>query len=236
MVVLMRRRQALAPFSPFVGLNPYRQGAGPRPVFVAAAEVGGRYLCLEFQLGYSEVVTFAANRDDFPTRYVKLTEPLPQHLSLLKAQALKSGATLEAIQLLGAMMPLTNEEKAIMATTKLSKANTDGLKAAAKDAPVGGKKAPAKSDAKAATGKAKGNPAALEKAREARQAKASAMDLKKIKVLKKENPYRDGTKAHATFELFRGKATVADVKAAATDDHDLGYLRYASRDGHISLT
>lgn len=49
------------------------------------------------------------------------------------------------------------------------------------------------------------------------------------------NPYRPGTKAHASFELFRTSKTVAATRAAATKDHDINYLRYASRDGHIKL-
>lgn len=54
------------------------------------------------------------------------------------------------------------------------------------------------------------------------------------------NPYRAGTKAFRTFQLFRDHSgeRVSAVKVAAYPDadYDLGYLNYASRDGYITLT
>jgi hypothetical protein len=61
-------------------------------------------------------------------------------------------------------------------------------------------------------------------------------DEQTIKIVSATNPYREGTKAFATFELFKKSKTVADVKAKATDKHDVGYLRYSSRDGYIKLS
>lgn len=220
----MRRRDTTGAFVPFVGHNSFRQGAGPPPVFVVVAQVGDGYFCVEYQLGVGQVVAFSVKWDQFPGRYRKLEDAVAPQVKSLVDLAKKHGATLEAIQLLGVLTPLTKEDETTMAQAKLSKASGDkaGLKDAAKKAPVGGAKA-----------KGAGNTAALTAAREQ---KASANDAKKIKVLKKENPYREGTKAAATYELLRGCATVADAKAKATSDHDLGYIRYASRDGHISLT
>ena len=82
-----------------------------------------------------------------------------------------------------------------------------------------------------------------EKAKKAPKAKKTGggtrshiADDTKIKVVAKENPYREGTKAHATFALFGKVDTVGEArKKADSAKHDLGYLRYSSRDGHIKL-
>ena len=60
-------------------------------------------------------------------------------------------------------------------------------------------------------------------------------DTRKITVLSKENPYREGTKAAATFDLIKKSKTVAAFKAGLTDAHSAGYLNYAERDGFISV-
>lgn len=52
------------------------------------------------------------------------------------------------------------------------------------------------------------------------------------------NPYRPFTKAYATYTLFQRSSTVGAARAEAAltpDAFDLGYLRYASRDGYITL-
>jgi hypothetical protein len=56
------------------------------------------------------------------------------------------------------------------------------------------------------------------------------------------NPYRKGTKAHATFAMFTKAGTVAKAQAlakkagrGAAGKYDIGYLKYASRDGHIAF-
>jgi len=58
-----------------------------------------------------------------------------------------------------------------------------------------------------------------------------------IKVLAKENPYKKGTKAYATFELFGKSKTVAEFreKASDKDRFDPGYIKYSSRDGYIKI-
>lgn len=61
-----------------------------------------------------------------------------------------------------------------------------------------------------------------------------------LTVVHRGNPYRTGTKAFRTFQLFRDHSgeRVSAVKVAAypDTDYDLGYLNYASRDGYITLT
>ena len=60
-----------------------------------------------------------------------------------------------------------------------------------------------------------------------------------ITVVSKENPYKVGSKAAATFELFRkAKNTSKFLELAAADKskYEVGYLRYSSRDGYIKLT
>lgn len=60
----------------------------------------------------------------------------------------------------------------------------------------------------------------------------------KITVLAKTNPYKEGSKAHATFELFAKAKTVAGFKelvAAKPGSFDPGYIRYSARDGFIKV-
>jgi hypothetical protein len=60
-----------------------------------------------------------------------------------------------------------------------------------------------------------------------------------ITVVAKENPYKVGSKAAATFELFaKAKTTSKFLELAAADKskYEVGYLRYSSRDGYIKLT
>lgn len=229
----MRRRQALNLKVPFVLNNPYRIGL-PRPISVAALEVNGGYFCVEYQLGIEQVTLFSCDREQIGSRYYLVDEPVAAHIAELKRKALKHGATLEAIQLLKGITPITKEEEAIMAATKLkTKGDAEALKTAAKAAPVGGKKvAP-----EATPAKRKGNPEALAKARAAKGPKAP--DTRKLAIAAehaKGNPYREGTKAAATFDLMKKHKTVASFLDAAGEEHDTAYLRYASRDGYITLT
>lgn len=58
----------------------------------------------------------------------------------------------------------------------------------------------------------------------------------KIKILHKGNPYREGTKAAATFDLMTECKTVGEFRENVDlDEHDPGYLRYASRDGYVTF-
>jgi len=61
----------------------------------------------------------------------------------------------------------------------------------------------------------------------------------KIKLVAKENPYRAETKAFDTFALIAKAGTVEktrELAAKAPDKYDLGYLRYAARDGFIAFS
>jgi hypothetical protein len=63
-------------------------------------------------------------------------------------------------------------------------------------------------------------------------------DEQVITVVAKENPYNEGSKAAATFALFAKAKTVGKFKELAAADkakYEAGYLRYASRDGHIKV-
>lgn len=77
--------------------------------------------------------------------------------------------------------------------------------------------------------------AKAEKASSKKGSSSGAEDTRKIKILSKENPYRAGTKAAATFDLLKASKTVAAFKAGLTEAHSAGYLNYAARDGYISV-
>jgi hypothetical protein len=64
------------------------------------------------------------------------------------------------------------------------------------------------------------------------------VDYRTLTVVSHLNPYRYGTKAWKTFRLFKENSgkKVYEIKALATEEHDLGYLNYSSRDGYITLT
>ena len=74
-----------------------------------------------------------------------------------------------------------------------------------------------------------------EKEKSPKADKVVKSDDRKIKIVSKENPYREGTKAFATFELLKKSKTVEEFKAGVTDDHAAGYLNFAARDGYISV-
>jgi hypothetical protein len=134
------------------------------------------------------------------------------HRQALRTTALQKGATPEAIRLLHADKAFTKQEVKQMAdkkNEKLAKKAPKADKAGGGD----GAAAPAK--------KSKGNPEALKKAREA--AAERGPDVRKITVLKKENPYREGSNRAASFDALKGAKTVDDYKTAG------GAVKYISR-------
>lgn len=213
----MRRRQALLPFSPFVGFNSFRYGAGPTAKFLAAAEIGDSYLCVEYQLGIDQVVTFAAKKDNFGSAFAKLDESTTDYAHELRRHALKSGATLEAIQLLRGIIPLTTIEEAVMAAAKLSRqtADKEALKTAAKANPVSGKKP---TPAAEPPTKRKGNVEALAKARAAR----GPTPDRTYKATKKENGGREGTWTQRMIEIAQSNASTDDAKVELSKDKEHG--------------
>lgn len=129
-------------------------------------------------------------------------------------------ATPEAVRLLG---PWTPKEEAILAD-KLSK-KADKVKTAAADAPVG------KGGKVAGEKKGKGNPEALAKARAARA--ESGPDVRKIKIVNKENPYRAESGRFNAFAALTGAKTVQEYVDAG------GAKKYLSRwveEGRITLS
>ena len=148
-------------------------------------------------------------------RYRASERPLQSVLSELRQAMLEHGGTPEAVRHLINLGVLT-EGDIIVAKEKLA---SKGKPAAAE--------APAEKPAKG--GKGKGNAEALAKAREA---KDTGPDTRKITVLKKENPYREGSGRAASFDALKGAKTVEDYKTAG------GKAKYIARweaDGVISL-
>lgn len=228
----MRRREALAPFQPFVFTKAYSFGL-PEPC-VAVLEVHDGYFALEFRMGEQQVVSYAVKKYEFEarvTQFKRTQDNVEEVLALLKKKALTHGATLEAIQLFGALRPLTKEEEASMATNKLQKADTAALKGAAKEAPVGGKvKAAPKAEVAKSGGK--GNPEALAKARAARSEANAGPDKRKITVLKKPHGARDGsTRAEILDKIYKAK-TVQDAVDAGVKKNDVAW---AARAEYISV-
>lgn len=127
-------------------------------------------------------------------------------LGPIRSAALVRGATPEAVRLIHGILPFSNEELQIMSNKLKSKG--EGKATASKAA---------KADKPVKAEKAKSNPDALEKARDA------GPDVRKITVLKKENPYREGTKRANSFDALKGAKTVEEYKAAG------GAVKYISR-------
>jgi hypothetical protein len=139
------------------------------------------------------------------------------HIKALRALALRDGATPEAIRHLDGVSPFTSREVEDMAS-KLSK-KTEAAPAAAAEKPAKAPKTP-KADKAEGSGR-KGNPEALAKARAARA--EAGPDTRKLTILKKENPYREGSNRAASFDALKGAKTVEDYKTAG------GKVKYITR-------
>jgi hypothetical protein len=107
---------------PFVALNVFRGVAGQRALLIVVLEVGDGYLCIEYQMGLSQVVLCAVKKGQFPQYYQETQDDLSAVTADLKSKALDRGATLEAIQLLGQLTKLTTAEEAEMAKAPAAKA------------------------------------------------------------------------------------------------------------------
>lgn len=138
------------------------------------------------------------------------------HLGNLKLKALKFGATPDAIRLFRKVVDLTKQEEAIMADAKLKSKAAKAKEAKPKATkPVGG------GGKAAATKPRRGNPEALAKARAARA--EAGPDVRKITILKKENPYREGSNRAKSWDALKGAKTVEDYKNAG------GAVKYIGR-------
>lgn len=176
---------------------------------------------------------FEASRKENTIYYRQQTSPelLASLIQTLRDTATRVGATPEAIRLLDVMLPFSEKEKKIMAEKLKAKASAakpdkDGLKSAAKKAPVakgGGNKGTAK----------RGNAEALAKARAAR---SSGPDTRKITKLKKAKDIeaRDGTFRQRMLQDLLASNTVQDFRDK-DKAYDAGCLRYAQEAGYISL-
>jgi hypothetical protein len=128
---------------------------------------------------------------------------------------------------------LSAKEKSEMAKAATKTKSSGKLAKKAGGAPADNSTAPVGKGGKAAASKPgrKGNAEALAKARAAR-AENAGPDTRKIKILNKENPYRENSGRAAAFNALKGAKTVEDYKSAG------GKTKYLSRwaeEGRISL-
>lgn len=166
------------------------------------------------------------------TRYV-ISEEDPQNVaSKMLRHAENFGATPEAIRLLGLVTPISKEELSTMAN-KLApkKGDKEGLKAAAKSAPVGG------GSATAAKKTNKGNPAGLAKAREAATQRKAALLTDKRKLVLTDKGKEKLKTGDATKGSIKNLATMRDAKtiaAAAEAGLTMNDINYAIKTGTIA--
>lgn len=160
------------------------------------------------------------------------------HLQWLKNQALRTGATPEAIRFMKSVIKLTKQEEADMAKAKLARNAGEKTKPVGK----GGKVAAAK-------GGKKGNPEALERARAAAAARNAENHAKKIsiKVTEKQTKAEDfklrgGRLAKLLWVIQNKPKTVGDAVGNTAKDSeggehkiDMGALRGMEKRGHISI-
>lgn len=173
-------------------------------------------------------------------------------ISRIKRSMLEHGAVAEAVVLIGEISPFKPEELKIMAeklkakggaapkTTGKApkKGDAEALKAAAKDTPVGGKKA--KGAAPAEAPKRKGNIEALNKAREARSGDTEAYKKQKIKVLvkAKDSGLRADSDRQRKLEFVQRFKTVGEAlggEYTTGKTIDRGAISGMVKRGHIEL-
>jgi hypothetical protein len=161
--------------------------------------------------------------------YVDTVGNTRTHLQWLKTWALEHGATPDAIRLLHEAIGLSKKEQEEMAKAA-TKTKSAGTKPVGKGGKLGSKSG--------------GNPAALEKAREAAKAKNAANDALKITVTAKlaDLKLRGGRKAKFEHISKNKPKTVGDVRGTEVKDDDgnthvidMGALRGMEKRGHIKL-
>lgn len=150
--------------------------------------VGDGFLCIEYQLGIQQVVVCVAKLRDFPRFYTKTEDnAVSDVVADLRRKALDHGATLEAIQLLGTLIPLTTKEEE-MAKSPTAAASAEKLKTKATATP-------APKEPKGAVGRV-----------------AVEFDYKIPKGAK--NTAREGTWAHHMVETIMAHTDTASARAA----------------------
>lgn len=147
---------------------------------------------------------------------------LQSALTGLKTDAVLHGASPEAVMLLGALSPFSEEELEVMADKLKTKTSAAKKPAAA-----------AKTPAKAPAAKGKGNPEALAKAREASDGKRAAVRAMKITVLNKDHGARAGSNRATRLDIVLKAKT---VEAALENGADMVDVRFAEKQGFIKLS
>lgn len=164
------------------------------------------------------------------TRYIIADKDPEVVAKYFKDRANAQGATPEAIRLIGLITPISKEELNTMAKeNKLppKKGDVEGLKNAAKKAPVGG--------AAAAKGK-KGNPEALEKARAATAAKKEELLKDKRKIVltdKGKEKIKNGDSSKGSIANLVTLRDAKTVGAAIGAGLGMADINYAVRTGTI---
>jgi hypothetical protein len=208
---------------------------GPKLPF-RIANTGG-YLCLVYSFARECVEDYMVfDAQIGPDKQFNIVTPesegvmndiTPSHLQHMRAAALRLGASPEAVRMLHDLEPFKKKEIEDMAS-KLSKKADAKAEKPAKEPKAPKAEKPAKAAKEAAP--KKGNAEALKKAREARA--EAGPDVRKLKILEKDNPYREGSNRAASFDALKGAKTVQDYKDAG------GKAKYLSRwaeEGRIQL-
>lgn len=169
---------------PFVAVNIVRSVSGQRALLIAVLNVGDGYLCIEYQIGIAQVVLCVVKKGSFAHFFSRTQDDLSEVTADLKSKALICGATLEAIQLLAELTPLSKEEETTMANPKLSK----------KPAAATAAKAPKEKKA-GAVGRV-----------------AAEFDYKVVKGAKNET--REGTWTRHMIEVILAHTSTAEARAA----------------------
>lgn len=216
------------------------RGSYIRKAAVAVAAMGKEYIAvLHYEFAYNRVSVMAVHRDEIDashqgTRAMYVdgahtnfgpTGLAKTHLQWLKIQALRGGATPDAIRYIKETIGLTKQEEQEMA------------KAATKTKPVG-------KGGKVAGGKGKGNPEALERARAASQARNAENAKQKLTVTAKlgDVKLRGGRLAKFEWVAKNKPKTVGDALGQEVTDSegtthkiDMGALRGMEKRGHIKI-
>lgn len=233
-----RKRKAKAPetvegFAPYVVRDP-TSFTGIRWAIVRETSLG---VCAVAVVPFMPGVSMAVQDRVIPSwalqNYSTVTEEgsLQSLLSDIRRAALAHGATPLAVEWLGTLSPFSEEELNTMA----EKLKTKGAAKPAK---------PAAAKAEKGAGKGKGNPAALEKAREAaagKRAETAGLPIKLL-VKSKDSGLRGGRLAKLQAIETEKPKTVGDILGRTVTDEsgkehtiDMGALRGMEKREHISI-
>lgn len=229
----MRRRSQFTPFVCYDAMGYIRQDR------LVAEQDGETLRCVCWETSKSHVFSAEIATGmvgERGTRYIRSVKDPETVAASFKMRAMASGATPEAIRLLGLFMPFSKEE-AIMATEKLKgksapkTADKEGLKAAAKDAPLAKGKA-------AAPAARKGNPEALAKAREGQEARKAELmkDKRKIALTDKgKEKVKSGDQSKGAIQNLIAMRDAKTVGGAISAGLKMADLNYAEKNETITI-